>query len=144
MFFQYTYNSVRATWQARDEPLENHSSELHSLGKITFHNGLMENNLALEQNPFMHNLNLIGPVSDDSIEIATSMANNMPNYVFQNLDFRYEPPLDIPKKYQDLIWFIIPRQVILQISYDYEINTLKNRPLFHPRLDDQYEDRTTE
>ncbi len=104
---------------------------------ITFQNGLMEEKFALEQNSAMNNLNLITSSSDDPIEQAKSMANNIPEYIYKNADFRREPPLNIPEKYQDFVWFIIPRQVILKITNDYEQNGHKKRPPFHPRSNDQ-------
>jgi hypothetical protein len=104
---------------------------------ITFRNGLMEENFPLEQNPLMNNLNLITSSSDDPIEQAKSMVNNIPKYIHENVDFRHETSLNIPVEYRDFVWFIIPRQVILQIIHDYEQNGPKKRPPFHPRSDDQ-------
>jgi hypothetical protein len=100
---------------------------------ITFGNGLMEEHVALEQNPLMNNLNLITSPSDDPIEEAKSMANNIPEYIHKNVDFHREPPLNIPEEYKKFIWFIIPRQVILQIINDYEQNGPTKSPPFHPR-----------
>ncbi len=125
------------TWRPRHAPLENYSSGLHGPQMITFGNGLMQGNLALEQNPLMNDSNLITYSSDNPIEQAKSMANNIPRYVYEQLDFRHEPPLNIPEEYQNFIWFIIPREVIRQITNDYEQNRPNTRPPFHPRSDDQ-------
>ena len=104
---------------------------------ITYTNGLMEQKSIVEHIPSNNYSNLIPRSSDDPIEIAKSIANNIPKYVSENLDFQREPPLNIPEEHQNLIWFIIPRQVILQISNDYENNRSNNPPPFHPKQIDR-------
>ena len=101
---------------------------------ITYRNGEMEQRSVIEHIPPTINSNLITVSSNDSIEIAKSIATNIPKYVSEHLDYRHEPLLNIPEEYKSYIWFITPRQVISQISNDNENNPSNINPPFHPKM----------
>jgi hypothetical protein len=67
------------------------------------------------------------------------MAMNIPKYVIENVDFRSDPPLNIPDEYQDFIWFATPKQIILKMVIEFEKNQQSHRiPVpFHPRSKNQ-------
>ena len=97
----------------------------------------MEQKSIIEHIPSNNYSDLVTISSDNPIEIAKSIVNNIPKYVYDNLYYQLEPPLNIPEEYLNYIWFIIPRQIILQISNDYENNRSKNPPPFHPKSIDR-------
>ncbi|CAF2266909.1 unnamed protein product [Rotaria magnacalcarata] len=105
----YTCDSTTAVWRARTIPLENPSTQLHSLQMITFENGTMDETYKERQmqstaikNLNTHNL-MINSTSNDSIEQARAM--------MKNIDLRTDPPLNIPVKYQNFIWFLLPQDI---------------------------------
>ncbi|CAF2858406.1 unnamed protein product [Rotaria sp. Silwood2] len=51
---------------------------------------------------------------EDPIEEAKSMANNLPKYVYEYIDFRTDLPLNITDEYQDFIWFVLPQKKNIQ------------------------------
>jgi hypothetical protein len=106
---------------------------------ITYENGIMQENLAIEQNQLGNNLPLMTSSSNDPIEQATSMANNIPKYIYESVYFRSDPPLNIPDEYQEYIWFVTPKETIRKTIIDFEQNREHNRITvpFHPRLNNQ-------
>ncbi|CAF3457396.1 unnamed protein product [Rotaria socialis] len=107
----YTHDSTTAVWRTRTIQLENPIIQLHSLQMITFENGTIEENFAVQQmeptvmtNLNTHNL-MINSTSNDSIEQARAIMKHITRYVCENIDLRTDPPLDIPVRYQDFIWW---------------------------------------
>lgn len=99
---------------------------------ITYENGLMENGALIDEIPSMNISSLIGvSSSSNGIEKGKSIVKNLPKYVYDNIYYEVEPRLNIPSEYEHLIWFLIPRQVILYLSNDYENNRSIESPLFH-------------
>ncbi|CAF1157012.1 unnamed protein product [Rotaria sordida] len=122
----YTYDVKTAVWRLRTMPSENNFSHFHSLQMVTYQNDTMEENILQQQMEF-HNSNsshliIDSSSSDDPIEQAKSMANNISKYVYENVDLRMEPPINIPDEYKDLIWFVTSRDIIQKIIIDYEQN----------------------
>ncbi|CAF1010941.1 unnamed protein product [Rotaria sordida] len=137
----YTYDPQTAVWHSRTMSSQNQSSQYHSLQMITYANGTMEENIRQQQNE-LFNSNaphlIINPSSDDPIEEAKSIANNIPKYVYENFDSQTDPPLNIPDEYTNFVWFVIPRDIIRKMIIDFgrnKENTLQSAP-FRPRVDD--------
>ncbi|CAF4664996.1 unnamed protein product, partial [Rotaria socialis] len=65
---------------------------------------------------------------------ARLIANKIPKYVYENIDFRNDPPLNIPDEYKDFIWFAIPKDSIRKIVNDVEQKDSKAVP-FRPNND---------
>ncbi|CAM4950256.1 unnamed protein product [Rotaria socialis] len=133
----YTYNPKTAVWRARSIASQDSLSQYHSLQMISFKNGTMEGNPEQQQiklfnsdtPPLITNIS-----SDDPIEEARLIANKIPKYVYENNDFRNDPPLNIPDEYKDFIWFAIPIDVIRKIIIDFEQNGSRTVP-FRPNSD---------
>ncbi|CAF4530677.1 unnamed protein product, partial [Rotaria sp. Silwood2] len=138
----YTYDIKTAVWRPRTVPSGNHFYQYHSLQMITYQHGMMEENTGKQQME-LFNSNIPQLVtnlssSDDPIEEAKSMANNIPKYVYENVDFRTDTPLNVPDEYRDFVWFVTPKDIIRRIVIDYEQNQdtyLKPEP-FRPKMDD--------
>ncbi|CAF2661286.1 unnamed protein product [Rotaria sp. Silwood2] len=135
----YTYDPETAVWRPRTMPSENYFSQFHSLQMITYENGTMEANFRQKQIK-LYNSNaphlIKNSSSDDPIEEAKSMVNNIPKYVYENIDFRTDPPLNIPDEYQDFIWFVLPKEIIRKIIIQFEQNQENNcKPvIFRPKM----------
>ncbi|CAF3915787.1 unnamed protein product [Rotaria sp. Silwood2] len=137
----YTYDIKTAVWRPRTIPSGKHFYQHHSLQTITYQNGTMEENNGQQQVELL-NTNVPRLItnlssSDDPIEEAKSMANNIPKYVYENVDFRTDPPLNVPDKYKDFIWFVTPKDIIRKMVIDYERSQesySKPEP-FRPRMD---------
>ncbi|CAF4505191.1 unnamed protein product, partial [Rotaria socialis] len=131
------YNPKTAVWRARSIASQDSLSQYHSLQMISFKNGTMEGNPEQQQiklfnsdtPPLITNIS-----SDDPIEEARLIANKIPKYVYENNDFRNDPPLNIPDEYKDFIWFAIPIDVIRKIIIDFEQNGSRTVP-FRPNSD---------
>ncbi|CAF2896657.1 unnamed protein product [Rotaria sp. Silwood2] len=139
----YTYDIKTAVWRPRTIPSGKHFYQHHSLQTITYQNGTMEENNGQQQVELL-NTNVPRLItnlssSDDPIEEAKSMANNIPKYVYENVDFRTDPPLNVPDEYKDFIWFVTPKDIIRKMVIDYERSQEPySRPEpFRPRMDDQ-------
>ncbi|CAF1394164.1 unnamed protein product [Rotaria magnacalcarata] len=133
----YTYNPKTAVWRARFISSQDNLSPYHSLQMISFKNGTVEENFEQQQIKLFNSNTppLITNISfDDPIEEARLMANNIPKYVYENIDFRNDPPLSIPDEYKDFIWFAIPKDIIRKIVTDVEQNESRSLP-FRPRGD---------
>jgi hypothetical protein len=48
------------------------------------------------------------------------MAMNIPQYIYENIDFRSDMPLNIPDNYKDFIWFVTPKEIVLKILIQLE------------------------
>ncbi|CAF2046798.1 unnamed protein product [Rotaria magnacalcarata] len=72
--------------------------------------------------------------SDDPIEEARLIANKIPRYVYENICYLKDTPLNIPDEYKDFIWFAIPIDVIRKIIIDFEQNGSRTVP-FRPNSD---------
>ncbi|CAF3073810.1 unnamed protein product, partial [Rotaria socialis] len=133
----YTYNPKTAVWRARSIASQDSLSQYHSLQMISFKNGTMEGNPEEQQiklfnsdtPPLITNIS-----SNDPIEEARLIANKIPKYVYENIDFRNDPPLNIPDEYKDFIWFAIPKDSIRKIVNDVEQKDSKAVP-FRPNND---------
>ncbi|CAF1394188.1 unnamed protein product, partial [Rotaria sp. Silwood1] len=138
----YTYDVKTAVWRPRTISSGNHFYQYHSLQTITYQNGTMEENIKSQQKMELFNSNVPrlitnSPSDKDPIEEAKSMAKNIPKYVYENVDFRTDPPLNVPDEYKDFIWFVTPKNIILNIVFDYEQsqkNYSKPEP-FRPKMD---------
>lgn len=82
---------------------------------------------------------MIKTPSNDPIDIAKTMANNIPNYVYENIDFKSDPLLNIPDEYQDFIWFILPKDTIRKMIIDCEQKREKSCKAvpFRPKIDEE-------
>ncbi|CAF3442503.1 unnamed protein product, partial [Rotaria socialis] len=131
------YNPKTAVWRARSIASQDSLSQYHSLQMISFKNGTMEGNPEEQQiklfnsdtPPLITNIS-----SNDPIEEARLIANKIPKYVYENIDFRNDPPLNIPDEYKDFIWFAIPKDSIRKIVNDVEQKDSKAVP-FRPNND---------
>lgn len=124
---------MNATWKPRERFVHSDSPSLSSLQMITFNERLMEIQSPVRDVPLVINSELISVSSTDPMEMSRSICLNIPKYVHDKLDFQREPPLNIPEEYEQYIWFIIPRQVIVHLSNDQENNRSNIRAPFHPR-----------
>ncbi|CAF5165066.1 unnamed protein product [Rotaria sp. Silwood1] len=105
--------------------MENHSNAYHSLQMINYQNGTMEqinsvNNTLQNIDHRLPLVNLSLPLTDDPFDQAKSISKKMPKHVFENIDFRTDVPLNIPKKYQDFIWFVTPKEVMLKLLVEFD------------------------
>ncbi|CAF3897335.1 unnamed protein product, partial [Rotaria sp. Silwood1] len=121
----YTYNQENAVWRPRHLSMENHSNAYHSLQMINYQNGTMEqinsvNNTLQNIDHRLPLVNLSLPLTDDPFDQAKSISKKMPKHVFENIDFRTDVPLNIPKKYQDFIWFVTPKEVMLKLLVEFD------------------------
>ncbi|CAF2661197.1 unnamed protein product [Rotaria sp. Silwood2] len=135
----YTYNSETAAWYLRTA---SSNSQYHNIHRITYQNGIMEEIFEAQQiEPRNSNIlrSMIKSSSNDPIGEAKTMANNIPNYVYENIDFKADPPLDIPDEYQDFIWFVLPKDIIRKMIIDFEQNREKNCKAapFRPKIDEE-------
>ncbi|CAF3719413.1 unnamed protein product [Rotaria sp. Silwood1] len=125
----YTYDPATAVWHPRHMLSESHISHFHSLQMITYENGTMEENSPTQQNQITQSTfpQLIRASSSrNPLEQAIAMAHNISKYIYENIDCRNDPPLNIPQEYQDLIWFILPKQVVLKMLHAFEQNQHNN------------------
>ncbi|CAF4573187.1 unnamed protein product, partial [Rotaria sp. Silwood2] len=123
----YTYDAKTAVWRPRTIPSGKHFYQYHSLQRITYENNTKEVKFRQQQTELSnsnaaHLFTNSSSSDDDPIEEAKSMANNIPKYVHENVDFRTDPPLNIPDEYKDFIWFVTPKEIIQKIIIDYEQN----------------------
>ncbi|CAF2896639.1 unnamed protein product [Rotaria sp. Silwood2] len=134
----YTYDINTAVWHPRNMPLDNHFSQFHSLQMANRNRTMKDKSEKHQVERWNSNFeqSSINSSSDDPIEEAKSMANIIPKYVYENIDFRTDPPLNIPDAYKEFIWFVLPKEVIRKIIIDYEHNEKdNNKPLpFHLKM----------
>ncbi|CAF3474593.1 unnamed protein product [Rotaria sp. Silwood1] len=134
----YTYDINTAVWHPRPMPSKNHFSQFHN-HQIANKNRPMkqkfENNQVERWNSLFDQSNT-NSSSDDPIEEAKLMASSIPKYVYENIDFRADPPLNVPDGYEDFIWFVLPKEVIRKIVIDFEQNQRDNyKPVpFHLKM----------
>ncbi|CAM4755227.1 unnamed protein product [Rotaria magnacalcarata] len=136
----YQYNQETAVWRPRHLSMENHSNASHSLTAIDYQNGTMEQINVLNSKPqnIDHQIPLVNlslSSSDDPFEQAKAISKNMPQYVYENIDFRTDTPLNIPKKYNDFIWFVTPKEIMIKLMAEFECLQQKDRAAvpFQPR-----------
>ncbi|CAF1221940.1 unnamed protein product [Adineta steineri] len=124
----YTYNPIKAIWHPRNQPIPNSSIHFHSLHRIIFEDGIIREDQSTELNTVLeNNIQLDTSSSNDPLEQAKSMKDNLSRYIYDSVHFPVDPPLNIPVEYQDYIWFITPIQVIRRLTRDYE-DTIPQRP----------------
>ncbi|CAF1516915.1 unnamed protein product [Rotaria sordida] len=119
----YTYELETAVWRPRPVSSGSHISHCHNLQMITYENGIMKQNFSTLQNHIIQSKipqSIRFSSSNDPLDQAIAMANNISKYVCENIDFRNDPPLDIPEEYQDFIWFILPKQVVIKMLNVFE------------------------
>ncbi|CAF4151093.1 unnamed protein product, partial [Adineta steineri] len=124
----YTYDPTKAIWRPRHLPISNSGTHTPSFPAINF-----ENEVILEGQPtgsntvLENNIQLNTSASDDPLEQAKSMKDNLSKHIYDSVHFPADPPLNIPTEYQDYIWFTTPIQVIRKLTRDYE-DTIPQRP----------------
>ncbi|CAF4686857.1 unnamed protein product, partial [Rotaria sp. Silwood1] len=133
----YTYDPATAVWHPRHMLSESHVSHFHNLQMITFENDTTEENSPTQQNQITQSKfpQLIRASSSrNPLDQAIAIAHNISKYLYANIDCRNDPPLNIPQEYQDFIWFILPKQVILKMLHAFEQNQHNNliRKLCYP------------
>ncbi|CAF4229722.1 unnamed protein product, partial [Rotaria sordida] len=114
----YTYELETAVWRPRQASSESHASHCYNLQMITYENGIMKQSSSTLQNQIIQSKisqSIRSSSSSDPLDQAIAMANNITKYVCKNIDFRNDPPLDIPKEYQGFIWFILPKEVVIKM-----------------------------
>ncbi|CAF1227687.1 unnamed protein product [Adineta ricciae] len=121
----YTYDLTTASWHLRDHKHNVHDfAQFHSLRMITYENGTLEEDFS-QRNLQLTNTNVLPQLvvtssSDDPLEQAKAITLNIANYVYENVDFRIDPPLNVPDEYRRYIWFVQPRDIILKMLIDHE------------------------
>ncbi|CAF3622165.1 unnamed protein product [Rotaria socialis] len=128
----YQYNQETAVWRPRHLPVENRSNASHSLAAVDYQNGTMEQINFLNNKPqnIDHQIplaNLSSSSSDDPFEQAKAISKNMPQYVYENIDFRTDTQLNIPKKYEHFIWFVTPKEIMIKLMVEFECLQQKDR-----------------
>ncbi|CAF4390161.1 unnamed protein product [Rotaria sp. Silwood2] len=134
----YTYDANTAVWHPRTMPSGNHFSQFYSL-QMANENHTTNEEFQIQQverwnsNAIHSNTNSL---PDNPIEQAESMANLIPEYVY-NIDFRTDPPLNIPDAYKEFIWFVLPKDVIQKVLViDFETHPKDNLKTisFHSKM----------
>ncbi|CAF4346976.1 unnamed protein product [Rotaria sp. Silwood2] len=138
----YTYNPDTSIWSLRDISSKNYLSQLHSLRTITYEDGTMqENTQKSEKKTFDSNISqsLITTNSNDPIEQAKSIVENIPEYISNHVDhIPNDPILNVPNIYINLIWFVTPIQIIRKIADDFKQKqeTERSQLPFYPRFNE--------
>ncbi|CAM4805081.1 unnamed protein product [Rotaria magnacalcarata] len=121
----YTYNQETAAWYPRHLTMENYSSVCHNLQMINYRNGHMEsmnamNNISRNADNRLPSFNFSLPSCNNPFHQARAISKRMPNYVYENMNYRIDIPLNIPNKYKDFIWFVTPKEIMTKLMIEFD------------------------
>ncbi|CAF3372127.1 unnamed protein product [Rotaria sp. Silwood2] len=116
----YMYDSKTAIWHPRHLLRENHFIEVHQLETTTFQDGTIQETTSVPNSSqsFSRQLSLVSSslsLTGGPLQQARVMCEKMPEHVYKHLNFLTDTPLAIPQNYKDLIWFIEPKEVVLEL-----------------------------
>ncbi|CAF2928451.1 unnamed protein product [Rotaria sp. Silwood2] len=116
----YMYDSKTAIWHPRHLLRENHFIEVHQLETTTFQDGTIQETTSVPNSSqsFSRQLSLVSSslsLTGGPLQQARVMCEKMPEHVYKHLNFLTDAPLAIPQNYKDLIWFIEPKEVVLEL-----------------------------
>ncbi|CAF3857963.1 unnamed protein product [Rotaria sp. Silwood1] len=94
--------------------------ETHELEMTICQDRTTQETTSISNSPpsFSRQISLVNSCSsstDNPFHQARAISEKMSEHVYKYLDSVVDAPLAIPKKYEDLIWFIQPKEVILEL-----------------------------
>ncbi|UJR21242.1 hypothetical protein I4U23_024337 [Adineta vaga] len=103
----YTYDPTTGAWEHRSGSLPAQSS----LGDITYKGGRMQYYAKRTDALSIHGDKTL----PDPMREAKSLAVEAVRHAIETVDYTSDPPLNIPEKYKNLIWFALPIDIALMM-----------------------------
>ena len=130
---------MTATWHPRKISLDSPDTPLqpmNSLPLITYENGEIKQNISDKSQRLLikHFPDVKAMKCEDPLEEAKLILERLPKFIYTYIgDVRNEQQLNVPDEYQKFIWFVIPKDAILQLIVEYNQTTRDIEIPFGPK-----------